>query len=171
MGERASCRGRALAQPNNGVRNPHALTSIPDHPNGAGQLDAIANRRNSEPCAGPFSDAGMMISPRAPAAGVRKAPRHEIAEGGGTPAVPRALWGLAAGRDWNAGPFATAIRLEWEHNLGVTARVIAKWGIHVFVSRSCGKKSTLSKFCAEQARIVNLGPARQAPGQLPVTPC
>ena len=38
----------ALAQPNNGVRNPHALTLIPDHPKGAGQPGAIVNRRNSE---------------------------------------------------------------------------------------------------------------------------
>jgi hypothetical protein len=29
-------------------RNLHALTLIPDHPKGAGQLDAIVNRRNSE---------------------------------------------------------------------------------------------------------------------------
>ena len=49
LGERASCRGRALDQPNNGVRSSHALTLIPDHPKGAGQLDAIAARRNSEP--------------------------------------------------------------------------------------------------------------------------
>ena len=40
---------RGLAQPNNGVRNPYALTLTPDHPQGAGQPDAIANRRNSEP--------------------------------------------------------------------------------------------------------------------------
>ena len=32
-----------------GVRNPHALTLIPDHPKGAGERDAILNRRNSEP--------------------------------------------------------------------------------------------------------------------------
>ncbi len=29
-------------------RNPHALTLIPDHPKGVGQVDAIVNRRNSE---------------------------------------------------------------------------------------------------------------------------
>jgi hypothetical protein len=46
--ERASCRGRALSQPNNGVRTLHVLALIPDHPNGAGQLDAIATRGNSE---------------------------------------------------------------------------------------------------------------------------
>jgi hypothetical protein len=40
-----------------------------------------------------FLNAGMTISPRVDAAGVRKAPRHEIA-GNGALAVPRALWGF-----------------------------------------------------------------------------
>jgi hypothetical protein len=30
-------------------QTPHLLALIPDHPKGASQLDAIANRRNSEP--------------------------------------------------------------------------------------------------------------------------
>jgi hypothetical protein len=40
-----------------------------------------------------FSDACMTTYPRAPTAGVRKAPRHEIA-GGGALAAQRALWGF-----------------------------------------------------------------------------
>jgi hypothetical protein len=40
-----------------------------------------------------FLNAGMTISPRVDATGVRKAPRHEIA-GSGALAVPRALWGF-----------------------------------------------------------------------------
>lgn len=40
-----------------------------------------------------FSDAGMTDHPRAVAAGVRKAPRHEIA-GNVALTVPRALWGF-----------------------------------------------------------------------------
>ena len=44
-----------------------------------------------------FSDAGNDETyPRAAAAGVRKAPRHEIA-GCGAPAVPQALWGFGRG--------------------------------------------------------------------------
>jgi hypothetical protein len=40
-----------------------------------------------------FSDAGMTKLSRAPTAGVRKAPRHEIAMGYGQ-RLPRALWGF-----------------------------------------------------------------------------
>jgi hypothetical protein len=43
-----------------------------------------------------FSDAGMTKLSRAPTAGVRKAPRHEIA-GGGALTVQRALWGFCRG--------------------------------------------------------------------------
>jgi len=43
-----------------------------------------------------FSDAGMTRLSSAPTAGVRKAPRHEIA-GGWAPAVLRALWGFSCG--------------------------------------------------------------------------
>src|ERR1019366_8342089 len=46
-------------------------------------------------CAG-FRTPGMMSQPRAPVAGVREAPRHEIA-GSGAPAVPRTLWGFSRG--------------------------------------------------------------------------
>jgi hypothetical protein len=45
---------------------------------------------NVRSCAG-FRMPGWRDHPRAPVAGVRKAPRHEIA-GSGVPAVPRALW-------------------------------------------------------------------------------
>src|SRR5579862_2703432 len=38
-----------------------------------------------------FSTAGLMVYPRAEAAGGRKAPRHEIAAGGSAVAVPRAM--------------------------------------------------------------------------------
>jgi len=47
------------------------------------------------------SDAGMTRHPRAAAAGVRKAPRHEIA-GSGAPAVLRGYGDLAAVRDLSA---------------------------------------------------------------------
>ena len=53
-------------------------------------------------CAG-FRTPATTISPRAPAAGVRKAPRHEIASGGGAPAEPQGagaasrLWGFGHG--------------------------------------------------------------------------
>src|SRR6516165_10026265 len=40
-------------------------------------------------CAG-FRTPAALISPRAPATGVRKAPMHEIASGDGAPAVPQA---------------------------------------------------------------------------------
>ena len=58
-------------------------------------------------CSGPllcrFSDACMTTDPRALTAGVRKAPRHEIA-GGGAPAVQRALWGFSGdGHGWDSG--------------------------------------------------------------------
>jgi hypothetical protein len=43
-----------------------------------------------------FLNAGVTKPPRADAAGVRKAPRHEIA-GSGAPAVPRALWRFGRG--------------------------------------------------------------------------
>jgi hypothetical protein len=48
-----------------------------------------------------FSDAGIRDHPRAPAAGVRKAPRHEIAGGERRwcrgQRAPRALWGFGGG--------------------------------------------------------------------------
>jgi hypothetical protein len=46
-------------------------------------------------CAG-FRTPECRAYPRALAAGVRKAPRHEIAAGGAL-AVPRALWGIERG--------------------------------------------------------------------------
>ena len=62
--------------------------------------------------------------PRAHAAGVRKAPRHEIAAGGSAAAVPQALWGFGHGRELVAGRFARAVRVEREYNLNVTARIL-----------------------------------------------
>ena len=62
--------------------------------------------------------------PRAHAAGVRKAPRHEIAAGGSAAAVPQALWGFGHGRELEAGRFARAVRVEREYNLNVTARIL-----------------------------------------------
>ena len=48
----------------------------------------------SQPLMCRFSDACMTTYPRAPTAGVGKAPRHEVA-GGGAPSVQRALRGCA----------------------------------------------------------------------------
>ena len=44
-------------------------------------------------CAQVFGRRQSRALPRAHAAGVRKAPRHEIAAGGSAAAVPQALWG------------------------------------------------------------------------------
>jgi len=52
-------------------------------------------RRQGRSCAG-FRMPAMTGPPRARAAGVRKAPRHEIAVGG-APTVQRALWGFGRG--------------------------------------------------------------------------
>jgi hypothetical protein len=67
-----------------------------------------------------------LISPHPPLAGVRKAPRHEIASGDSGPAVPQE--GGAAKKatenlvlSLRLGQFASAIHLDWEHNLNVTA--------------------------------------------------
>jgi hypothetical protein len=49
-----------------------------------------------------FLDAGITILPRAVAAGVQKAPRHEVA-GGWAPAVQRALWGFGGGAELGGG--------------------------------------------------------------------
>src|SRR5215831_16380979 len=57
-------------------------------------LVATAHIRN---CEG-FSDACMTTYPRAPTAGVRKAPRHEIA-GGGSSRMQRALWRFSRSGD------------------------------------------------------------------------
>ena len=56
-----------------------------------------------------FRTPATTISPRAPAAGVRKAPRHEIASGDGAPAVPHAAGAADGYGDLVTGP---AIRLE-----------------------------------------------------------
>ena len=49
-----------------------------------------------------FLDAGMTPSPRAVAAGVQKAPRHEVA-GSLALAVQRALWGFDGGAELEGG--------------------------------------------------------------------
>ena len=63
----------------------------------------------------------------AEAAGVRKAPRHEIA-GDGALAVPRGYGDLAAVRDLRGGYFSTGVGLEVMYNFRVLARVLHKWG-------------------------------------------
>src|SRR6516225_9888768 len=76
-------------------------------------------------CAG-FRTPAALISPRAPATGVRKAPRHEIASGDGTPAVQQAVGAANGYGDLVAGPelrrSASATRLEQGCNLDVPAR-------------------------------------------------
>jgi hypothetical protein len=67
----------------------------------------------------------------APTAGVRKAPRHEVA-GGRARTVQRALWDLAAVGNLSAGLFFEGcIGLEGMHNFGVLARVLPKRGFNV----------------------------------------
>ena len=56
-----------------------------------------------------FLDAGMQDYPRAVAAGVQKAPRHEVA-GGWAPAVQRALWGFDGGAELEGGCNADRMR-------------------------------------------------------------
>jgi hypothetical protein len=60
--------------------------------------------RKAEICQGlcRFLDAGMTIPPRAVAAGVQKAPRHEVA-GSLALAAQRALWGFDAGAKFEDG--------------------------------------------------------------------
>jgi hypothetical protein len=70
-------------------------------------------------CAG-YSDACMRTHPRAPAGGVREAPRREIA-GGGALAVQQALWGFGCGRHHGGGGFDVQ---EW----AVPAAGRVAWG-------------------------------------------
>jgi hypothetical protein len=56
-----------------------------------------------------FLDAGMTPLPRAVAAGVQKAPRHEVA-GSLALAVPRALWGFDGGAQLEGGCDAYRMR-------------------------------------------------------------
>ena len=69
--------------------------------------------------------------PRAHAAGVRKAPRHEIAAGGSAAAVPQALWRFGHGRELEAGRFAKGYPGRTRIQLKRYGTNIAKWGIHV----------------------------------------
>ena len=73
-------------------------------------------------CAG-FRTPATTSYPRAPEAGVRKPPRHEIA--GNRAATCRGLYrALATGRDSQGERFVRAIRLEREHNLSGMARIL-----------------------------------------------
>jgi hypothetical protein len=56
-----------------------------------------------------FSVAGMTVYPRGKAAGVRKAPRHEVA-GNWALVVQRALWGFDGGAEFGDGCAADRTR-------------------------------------------------------------
>jgi hypothetical protein len=56
-----------------------------------------------------FFDAGMTTLPRAVAAGVQKAPRHEVA-GSWAPVVQLALWGFDGGTELEGGCDADGMR-------------------------------------------------------------
>src|SRR6516164_1207835 len=75
-----------------------------------------------------FRTPAALISPRAPATGVGKAPRHEIASGDGAPAVQQAVGAANGYGDLVAGPelrrSASANRLEQGCNLDVPARML-----------------------------------------------
>ena len=83
--------------------------------------------RNRRFCAG-FRTPAALSSPRAPPAGVRKAPRHEIASGGSGPSVPQERGAANGYADLGAGPdsrrSASASWLEQECNLSVPARML-----------------------------------------------
>jgi hypothetical protein len=61
----------------------------------------------------------MTGSPRAHAAGVRKAPRHEIAEGGAPGGAAKLYGDLIVARDLKA--VSEIVGLVSEHNFGVMA--------------------------------------------------
>src|SRR6267142_3473760 len=63
---------------------------------------SLDRRAGRSPLLCRFLDAGMTNLPRAVAAGVQKAPRHEVA-GGGAPAGQRALWGFEGGAELEGG--------------------------------------------------------------------
>jgi len=62
----------------------------------------MQHRAVSHPLVCRFLDAGMTTPPRAVAAGVQKAPRHEVA-GNLALAVQRALWGFDSGAGLEGG--------------------------------------------------------------------
>jgi len=62
-----------------------------------------------------FLDAGMTNLPRAVAAGVQKAPRHEVA-GNWALAVQRALWGFDGGAEFEDGCDADRLRPAHLHS-------------------------------------------------------
>jgi len=74
---------------------------------------------NGGDCAG-FRTPATMIWPRAAAAGVRKAPRHEIASAGSAGRC-RGLY-MATGCEVKTARLATAMRREQQHNLSGMAR-------------------------------------------------
>ena len=85
-------------------------------------------------CAG-FRTPAALISPHALLAGVRKAPRHEIASGGSGKALPRE--GGAAKRLWGFGPepafraICVGCPPRLETQLRRYGMDIAKWGFEV----------------------------------------
>ena len=81
----------------------------------------VADFRN---CAG-FSDAGMTMPTTRTVAGVREAPRHEIAGSGHRRCGVR-YGDLAAVGDLSTGCSSTRVGVEDMHNFGVTARVLHK---------------------------------------------
>ena len=107
-------------------------------------------------CVG-FRTPAALICPRAPAAGVRKAPRHEIASGDGAPAVPQAagcrkrLWGFGLRAICVGYPARTEMQLK---RFGTN---IAKWGFHVLSHQEFqGLKPATAARATTSARYASL---------------
>src|SRR6516225_4959748 len=111
--------------------------------------------RNRRFCAG-FRTPAALSSPRAPPAGVRKAPRHEIASGGSGPSVPQEGGAANGYGDLVAGPdlrrSASANRLEQGCNLDVPARMLLNGDFTFCPIRNfrayTGNGGTRDSFCA-----------------------
>jgi len=73
-----------------------------------------------------FSDAGMTAYPRAEAAGVRKAPRHEIA-GWGRRVVPRALCILTIVRRSRVSIYHPRTSCSWQSLPVIRAELVPDW--------------------------------------------
>jgi hypothetical protein len=103
-------------------------------------------------CAG-FRTPATTSYPRAPAAGVRKAPRHEIASGGGARAVPqKKLWGFG-GAGVEVSATCVGYPAQTEMQLKRFGTNIAIWGFHVlshqgFQQLKRRKAARLNNFCA-----------------------
>jgi hypothetical protein len=78
-----------------------------------------------------FSDAGNDDLTTRPAAGVRKAPRHEIAVTGRAAVVPLALWGFADGARVEGRAICDGYAARTGIQLKRYGTNIAKWGFHV----------------------------------------